>query len=71
MSFIIMYNYAIVIYILQSACHYIILQVLVWKWHFDTVRYCHLLSIWYVFIVDVIFFFFFILRMIRYMLIYI
>ena len=21
--------------ILQSECHYIILQVLVWKWHFD------------------------------------
>ena len=31
-----MYNYAAVIVILQSGCHYIILQVLVWKWHFDT-----------------------------------
>ena len=31
-----MYNYATVIDILQSECHYIILQVLVWKWHFDT-----------------------------------
>ena len=38
MSFIIMYNYAIVIDILllQSGSHYINLQVLVWKWHFDT-----------------------------------
>ena len=36
MSFIIMYDYATVIDILQSGCHYIILQVLVWKWHFDT-----------------------------------
>ena len=36
MSFIIMCNYATVIYILQLGCHYIILQVLVWKWHFDT-----------------------------------
>ena len=33
MSFIIMYNYATAIDILE--CHYIILQVLVWKWHFD------------------------------------
>ena len=29
MSFMIMYNYATVIDILQSGCHYIILQVLV------------------------------------------
>ena len=36
MSFIIMYNYATVIDILQSGCHYIIFQVLVWKSHFDT-----------------------------------
>ena len=36
MSFIIMYNYAIVIDMLQSGSHYINLQVLVWKWHFDT-----------------------------------
>ena len=36
MSFIIMYNYATVIDILQSVCHSIIFQVLVWKWHFDT-----------------------------------
>ena len=36
------------------------------------VRYCHLLGIWYVFIVDMLFSsFFLILRMIRYMLIYI
>ena len=36
MSFIVMYNYATVIDILQSGYHYIILQVLAWKWHFDT-----------------------------------
>ena len=36
MSFIIMYNYGTVIDISQSECHYIILQVLVLKWHFDT-----------------------------------
>ena len=36
MSFMIMYNYATVIDILQSGCHYIILQVLVRKWHFGT-----------------------------------
>ena len=36
MSFIIKYNYANVIDILQSRYHYIILQVFVWKWHFDT-----------------------------------
>ena len=36
MSFIIMYNYATVIGTLQSGLHYIILQVLVWKLHFDT-----------------------------------
>ena len=35
-SFIIMYDYAAVIDIIQSGCHYIILQVLGWKWHFDT-----------------------------------
>ena len=35
MSFIIMYNYATVIDILQSGCQYNILQVLVWKWHFE------------------------------------
>ena len=35
MSFIIMYIYANVIAILQSGCHYIIFQILVWKWHFD------------------------------------
>ena len=36
------------------------------------VRYCHLLGIWYVFIVDMLFSsFFLILHMIRYMLIYI
>ena len=35
MGFIIIYNYATVIDILQSGCHYIILQVLVWKWNFD------------------------------------
>ena len=36
------------------------------------VKYCHLLGIWYVFIVDMLFSsFFLILRMIRYMLIYI
>ena len=38
MSFIIMYNYGTVIDILQSECHYIILQDLVWKLHFDTVK---------------------------------
>ena len=31
----IMYSYATVIDILISGCHYIILQVLVWIWHFD------------------------------------
>ena len=36
MSFIIMYNYAFVIGIWQPGRHDIILQVLVWKWHFDT-----------------------------------
>ena len=36
MSFIIMYNYATVIDMLQSGCRYIILQVLVWKWYLDT-----------------------------------
>ena len=36
MSLIIMYNYATVIDIFQSGCHYIILQVLIWKWHFGT-----------------------------------
>ena len=36
MSFIIMHDYATVIDILQSGRHYIVLQVLVWKWHFDT-----------------------------------
>ena len=35
MSFMIMYNYETVIDILQSGCHYMILQVLVWKLHFD------------------------------------
>ena len=34
MSFIIVYNYATVIDILQCGCHYIIVQALVWKWHF-------------------------------------
>ena len=34
MSFI--YNYATFIDMLQSGCHYIILQVLVSKWDFDT-----------------------------------
>ena len=29
------YNYATFIDILQSRCHYIIFQVLVWKWHLD------------------------------------
>ena len=70
MSFIIMYNYATVIGMLQSGCHYIILEILVWKRHFDT-GYCHLLGIWYVFIVDMLFLAFFILYMVRYMLIYI
>ena len=36
MSFMVMYNYATVIDILLSGYNYIILQVLVWKWHFDT-----------------------------------
>ena len=31
MNFIIIYNYAAVIEILQPGCHYIILQVLIWK----------------------------------------
>ena len=30
------YNYATFIDILQYECHYIVLQILVWKWHFDT-----------------------------------
>ena len=29
------YNYATFIDILQSGCHYIILEVLVWQLHFD------------------------------------
>ena len=45
-----MYNYATVIDILQSGCHYIILQITLIQ-----VRYCHLLGIWYVFIVDMLF----------------
>ena len=36
MSFIVTYNYATVIDMLQSECRYISLQVFVWKWHFDT-----------------------------------
>ena len=36
MSFIVMYNYTTVIDVLQSGCDYIILQVLIWEWHFDT-----------------------------------
>ena len=43
-----MYNYAIVIGILQSGCHYL-----------KQVRYCHFLGIWNVFIVDMFFLFFF------------
>ena len=69
MSFIIMYNYATLI---QSGCRYMICKF--W-FENDTLiqgRYCHLLGIWYVFIVVMLFsFFFLILRMIRYMLIYI
>ena len=55
MSFIIMYNYATVIDILHSGCHYIILQLLVWKWHFDKGLILPLVRIWYVFIVDMLF----------------
>ena len=51
MSFVIMYNYATVTDILQSGCHYIICKF--W-FENDTLiqeRYCHLLGIWFVFIV--------------------
>ena len=69
MSFIIMYNYATYysLGVTISFCKF--------SFENDTliqVRYCHLLGIWYVFIVDMLFSsFFLILRMIRYMLIYI
>ena len=36
MSFIIMYDYATVIDILQPGCDYSILQVLVWKRYLET-----------------------------------
>ena len=48
-----------------------------WKFWFENdtliqVRYCHLLGIWYVFIVDMLFSWgFFIMHMIKYMLMYI
>ena len=58
MSFIIMYNYATVIDILQSGCHYI-LQVWFENDTLIQVRYCHLLGIWYVFIADMLFYSFF------------
>ena len=72
MSFIIMYNYATVIDILQSGCHYIICKFWFENDTLIQVRYCHLLDICYVFIGDMLFSsFFLILHIIRYMLIYI
>ena len=72
MSFTIMYNYGTVFDMLQSRFfHYIILQVLIWKWHFDTgrtlplVRHLVCFHSWFV-----IFILYFILH-IRYILIYI
>ena len=63
-NYAIMYNYANIIDILQSGCqseNNILIQV----------RYCHLLGIWYVSIIHVIFFLpFLILHMIRYVDIY-
>ena len=62
MSFIIMYNYATVIDVLQSGCHYIILQVLVWKSHFNTgyilplVGHLVYFHSWYVFYTFFLFF---------------
>ena len=56
MSFMIMYNYATVIDISHSMgvtisfCKF---------WFENEVRCCHLLAIWYVFIVDMLFSFFF------------
>ena len=50
-----MYNYATAIDILRSGCHYIILQVWFENDTLTQVRYSHLLSIWYVFIVDMLF----------------
>ena len=49
-----MYNYATVIDILQSGCHYI-LQVWFENDTLIQVRYCHFLGIWFVFIVDMLF----------------
>ena len=51
-----MHNYATAIDILQSRCHYISFC----KFWFENdtliqVRYCHLLGIWYVFVVDKLF----------------
>ena len=64
------HNYATLIDILQPRCHYIILQVLVWKWHFNIqVRYCHLLDIWCVFRIDMLISSFFLFCIIRYRLI--
>ena len=58
-----MYNYATVNW------H---ITVRVSLYHFASFRDCHLLGIWYVFIIDMLFsFFFLIIHMIRYMLIYI
>ena len=50
-----MYIYANDIDMLQSGCHYIILQALVENDTLIQIRYCHLLGIWYVFIVDMLF----------------
>ena len=50
MSFMVMYNYATVNW------H---ITVKVSLYHFASFRYCHLLGIWYVFITDMLFSFFF------------
>ena len=50
-----MYNYATVIDILQSGCHYIICKFWFENDTLIQVRYCHLLGIWYVFIVAMLF----------------
>ena len=70
MTFIIMYNYATVIDILQARCHYIILQVLVWKWYRLNTATCKAFGVFSSLICDFLSLFF-ILCVIRYMVIYI
>ena len=50
-----MYYYATIVEILQSGCHYIILKFWFENDTLIQVRYCHLLGIWYVFIVGMLF----------------